>query len=105
MFLFLYGPDEYRRLIKKRDLIEEFQKRHSSLGIGIFDFEAEGGADDFYGFTRGQSMFESAKLAVLENAFMAMEPAALAKLLKPFAVTKNIAILLSEKDKPVKALS
>lgn len=105
MFIFLYGPDEYRRLLKKRDLVAEFQKKHSALGIGVFDLEAEGAPDDFYGFTRSQSIFESAKLAVLDNAFAAMEPAKLAKLLAPLPAVEGITILLSEKEKPVKTLS
>ena len=55
-------------------------------------------------FLRTQSIFETAKLAVLENAFELDAPK-LAKLLKPFVEEKNITILIAEKDKPVKALA
>ncbi len=34
MFIFLYGPDDYRRLKKKNGIIAEFGKKHSGLGLG-----------------------------------------------------------------------
>jgi DNA polymerase III delta subunit len=121
MLIFLSGPDDYRRIQKKHDLIAEFRKRHSELGLGFFDLGATGAAakewrDAFEEFSRSQSLFESAKLAVFENAFAELEAPALAKLLEPFAggsgkaagdkgASDNITILLSERDKPVKALA
>ena len=103
MIIFLYGPDDYRRSEKKCALIAEFVKRHSAIGVGHFDFDEKGAAEEFQNFARTQSIFESAKLAVIENAF-ALEAKALAKLLKPFVDEKNATVLVAEKDKPVKAL-
>jgi DNA polymerase III delta subunit len=104
MLIFLYGPDDYRRVQKKRDLIAEFRKKRSELGLGFFDLAAKDWFDGFEEFSRSQSLFEPAKLAVLENAFE-LETPALAKLLKPFVADKSITILLSEREKPVKALA
>lgn len=104
MIIFLYGPDDYRRTQKKQELIAEFEKKHSGLGMAFFDLSVHGALDTLLEFARGQSIFESAKLAVLENAFEA-EPGALAKALKPLAVGKGTTVLLSERAKPVKALA
>jgi DNA polymerase III delta subunit len=104
MIIFLYGPDDYRRAEKKRSIITEFTKKRSGLGIGTFDLEGKDPLEPLWDFLRTQSIFESAKLAVLENAFE-LEAPKLAKLLKPFIEEKNITILIAEKDKPVKALA
>ena len=105
MIIFLYGPDDYRRAQKKRDLIAEFQKKRSGLGRDFFDL-GDGAAelDRLGAFLRNQPIFETARLAVLENAFE-IEAEKLSKFLKPFVAEKGFQILISEKDKPLKALS
>jgi DNA polymerase III delta subunit len=104
MIIFLYGPDDYRRSEKKRALIAEFSKKRSEIGLGVFDLEDKNALEPLAEFLRTQSIFEKAKLAVLENAFELDAPK-LAKLLKPFVEEKNVTILIAEKDKPVKALA
>ena len=104
MIIFLYGPDDYRRSEKKRALIAEFSKKRSEIGLGVFDLEEKTALENLGEFLKTQSIFETAKLAVLENAFELDAPK-LAKLLKPFVEEKNITILIAEKDKPVKALA
>ncbi len=104
MIIFLYGPDDYRRIKKKKEIVEEFLKKHSGLGFGTFDLEGDGAADRFEEFVRSQSIFENAKLAVLENAFEC-DAAKLAALLMPLAGKKGTTVLLAEKEKPVKKLS
>ena len=104
MIIFLYGPDDYRRSEKKRSIIAEFSKKRSEIGLGIFDLEEKTASENLGEFLKTQSIFETAKLAVLENAFELDAPK-LAKLLKPFIEEKNITILIAEKDKPVKALA
>jgi DNA polymerase III delta subunit len=104
MIIFLYGPDDYRRTQKKRDFVAEFSKKRSEQGIGVFDL-AEGGALEKLGeFLGSQPLFESAKLAVVDNAFEA-EPASLAKTISPFTESKMTTLLFSERGKPVKALA
>lgn len=104
MIIFLYGPDDYRRSEKKRSIVAEFLKKRSGIGLGIFDLEEKNALEPLGEFLRTQSIFETTKLAVLENAFE-LEAPKLAKLLKPFVGQKNITILIAEKDKPVKALA
>jgi DNA polymerase III delta subunit len=104
MIIFLYGPDDYRRSEKKRSIIAEFSKKRSEIGLGVFDLEEKTALENLGEFLKTQSIFETAKLAVLENAFELDAPK-LAKLLKPFVEEKNITILIAEKDKPVKALA
>ena len=104
MFIFLYGPDDYRRLQKKHELVEDFKKKHPDLGPALFDLAADGTLDVLLEFIKNQSIFESAKLAILENAFE-VDAEKLAKVLKPFAGEKNTTVLISEKEKPVKALA
>lgn len=103
MIIFLFGPDDYRRFRKKTDLISEFTKKRSSLGLRSFDFELDGELKQFGEFVANQSIFGSAKLALIANAFE-VEAKELAKLLKPLAARKDVTVLISERDKPVKAL-
>ncbi len=104
MIIFLYGPDDYRRSEKKRSIIAEFSKKRSEIGLGFFDLEEKTTLESLGEFLKTQSIFETTKLAVLENAFE-LEAPKLAKLLKPYVEEKNITILITEKDKPVKALA
>jgi DNA polymerase III delta subunit len=104
MILFLYGPDDYRRQQKKLDLIAEFTKKRSSAGLDFFNLENGSVSEELLSFLANQSIFESVKLAVIENAFEVPAPK-LAKFLKPFLNAKNVTLLITEKDKPVKALA
>lgn len=104
MIIFLYGPDDYRRLQKKNGLIAEFRKEHSALGIGYFDGGDDGALDAFVAFSRSPGLFESAKFAVLENAFE-LDPDKLAGALKPLADEKSVTVFISESGKPAKALA
>jgi DNA polymerase III delta subunit len=109
MLIFLYGPDDYRRVQKKRELIAEFRKKRSNLGLSVFDLATKDWRDSFDEFARSNSLFETARLAILENAFE-MDAKPLAKFLEPFVADKKspgggITILLAERDKPVKALA
>lgn len=104
MIIFLYGPDGYRRQQKKRELVAEFIKKRSSAGLEYFDLEDGKVSDDLLGFLANQSIFETAKLAVIEHAFE-IPATQLAKFLKPFVDAKDVTLLVMEKDKPVKALA
>ncbi len=104
MIIFLYGSDDYRRLQKKKEIVAEFRKKHSALGLGFFDLAAEKTLDDLSEFVRSQPIFANAKLAVLENVFELGGDAA-ATLLKPLVAEKSVTALVSEKDKPIKAFA
>jgi DNA polymerase III delta subunit len=104
MIIFLYGPDDYRRQLKKVELIGEFTKKRSTTGLDFFNLENGSVSEELTAFLANQSIFETSKLAVIENAFEVPAPK-LAKLLKPLLDIKNVTLLITEKDKPVKALA
>jgi DNA polymerase III delta subunit len=104
MIIFLYGPDDYRRVQKKKDIIMEFGKKRSGLGLGIFDLNEKGTIDVLGAFLQNQPIFETARLAVLENAFE-IPPEKLAAILKPVVAEKSLQVLIAEHDKPLKALA
>lgn len=104
MIIFLYGPDDYRRTQKKRAVIAEFVKKRSDIGLEMFDFESRNAPAAAEQFLRTQSLFDAPKLAILENAFE-LETKQLSRFLKPFLDAKESTVLISEKDKPVKALA
>jgi DNA polymerase III delta subunit len=103
MIVFLYGPDGYRRDAKKRSLVAEFAKKHPSVGVGRFDMEEEGASEALAAFLKSRSMFDSAKLALVERAFAADgEP--LAGDLARLRETKEITVIVSGEEAPPKAL-
>ncbi len=118
MIIFLYGPDDYRREVKKREIVAEFRKRRDNLGLMTFDLSEEGSFEKFKEFLVNQSLFQSAKMAVLEDSFQvsgdpdkkskisngAGRLKDLKKIFLEILDNKNITVLISEKDKPVKAL-
>ncbi len=119
MIIFLYGQDDYRRVQKKKEIIGEFKKKYSDLGLSSFDLAVPEALVELQEFLRGQSIFENKKLAVIENLFPARKssmgegeqeaektPKGLSEaiaLIKKYSETKNITILISEPKKPIKA--
>ena len=103
MIIFLYGPDDYRRAQRKKEIISEFEKKHTGLSLRYFDLEEVGALDNFREFMRGQSLFKEKKMAVLENISEAEEKL-LKREIEPFTEDKNATILISAKKKPPKAL-
>lgn len=104
MIIFLYGPDDYRRAQKKKDLAAEFLKKRSEQGVGSFDLAESEGLAELHEFLGNQQLFGSAKFVTVHNAFE-VDPAQLAKIVRPFADSKTETILISEKGKPVKELA
>jgi DNA polymerase III delta subunit len=104
MIIFLHGPDDYRRTQKKRELAAEFSKKRSAQGIGVFDLAEESGLVNLAEFLENQSLFEPAKFALLVNAFE-VDAEALAKTIRPFLDRPMVTVLISEREKPAKALA
>lgn len=113
MVIFLYGADDLRREEKKKWYIKEFEKKHSGLSVRTFDF-ADGSdssamgekmdiPEEFKGFARAQPIFESKKLAILENLYEADEEK-LKDTLREVVAKKDTFVLCSERGKPAKAL-
>lgn len=113
MIIFLYGSDDYRREEKKRELIAEFKKKHSGLGLGFFDFSEESAAPrqegteertlaEFRNFVSNQSIFEPVKLAVLSGVF-GIQDKKFTEEIKKLAGDKAVTLLISEPGEPPKA--
>lgn len=115
MIIFLYGPDDYRREAKKRELVAEFRKKHSGLGLGSFDFSdppatarheraGEDALAEFRNFVSNQSIFEPVKLAVLTGVFRVQDKK-FPEEIKKFSGDKATTLLVSEPDEPSKAFT
>lgn len=103
MIFFLYGKDDYRRQGRRRELISELRKKYPKLVLGKFDLASEEETLSFEEFAKGQSLFSEKKLAITENAFE-LEDKKATLLFKELSERKDLAVIISEKDKPVKTL-
>ncbi len=103
MIFFLYGPDDYRRLRRKLELLRDLKKKYPELTVEKFDLSSSEGEAGFANFAKGQSLFSGKRLAVLEGTYEA-DAKRIKEITEPLAERKDIALLISEKDKPVKAL-
>ena len=103
MTIFLYGPDSYLRLQKKRWYIQEFEKKHGSSGIGRFDLSDAGAVDSLQMFLSHRSLFDPKKLAVIESAYET-DAKRLKEMISPYAEDDFVHVLISEEKKPEKAL-
>ena len=102
MVIFLYGPDSYRRDLKKRFYVAEFTKKYSAHGVAHLDL----GTDGLTGLdlaARSRSLFEPAKLIVADWSAEPPTPKKFAAALGPFLKDKQLNILLVADKKPVKA--
>lgn len=102
MIIFLYGPDSYRRDAKKRFYVSEFEKKYSAHGIERVDLEAADGLKALDFAARSRSLFEPAKLILVDN-FSEVTPKKLKDALEPFFKDKQLNVLLLADKKPVKA--
>lgn len=103
MIIFLYGPDDYRREEKKKEIIKEFQSRHSNLGLDYFDLMKEGEPSRFEDFVKSQSLFEVAKMAVVWGALEDPSEEFIDEL-KLLGDKDSTTILISEAGEPPKGL-
>jgi DNA polymerase III delta subunit len=103
MLIFLHGPDDYRREAKKRELIAEFQRKHSALGLGFFDFSEEGALASFRDFIENQSIFEPVKLGVCRE-IAEVSDKKFTEELKKISGDKTTTLLVSDAEKPPKGL-
>lgn len=109
MIIFLYGLDSYRRRKKLNEIIDQYKKKHLALNIGKFDFTENDGNNEFLRlqeFVLTDSLFESEKLAMIENIFEWVskenQKKAAEFLKSNLEDKKTILIILSDKT-PIKA--
>lgn len=67
MVIYLFGPDSYRRGEKLKEIVAEYEKKHSRLTVDRFDLEEEGAKENLAEFLASTSLFEPTKLAVVSG--------------------------------------
>ncbi|HUY69464.1 MAG TPA: hypothetical protein VMU70_00330 [Candidatus Tyrphobacter sp.] len=102
MIIFLYGPDSYRRLAKKRELTAASEEKNR-LKAESFDLSREKELDGFRNFIQSRSLFEPAKLALVENTFSIKLDKELKKILLELSEAKTPVVILSEESTPAAA--
>jgi len=104
MVIFLYGPDNLRRIRKKQELIKAFLKKRSDLGLKYFDLSNDNVVIDIKDFLLNQSIFESSKLGILDGD-LSYKFSDLESSLKEVKESKKITIIISSSKKPTKGFS
>ncbi len=101
MLIFLYGPDEYRRRKKARELMRAFEEKRGATGLARFDLEEEGALASFLEFATQRSMFDMNRFGIAHNAFEA-PPKELEPALRAILGLKDITVLVDSHGKPPK---
>lgn len=96
MIIFLSGPNDYLRRHRRRFYLEAFRKKHGVIAAERFDLGEEGDTMRFQEFARSVSMFQSAKLALLENVFENESDNLIAELERFCETDATTTILISE---------
>lgn len=94
MIILLHGPDDYRREVKKKKIIQEFCLKNSPTGLRYFNLE-EDAPGVVLEFMAQESLFETKKLAVLGGVAGRGE---LAQTVAPFFQSPDLNVLISERE-------
>ncbi|MBI2592686.1 MAG: hypothetical protein HYW37_00795 [Candidatus Colwellbacteria bacterium] len=100
MIIFLYGQDSYRRLKKLNDIIKTYRERHGRLSEDRFDLGAEGEVSKLKEFMANRSLFDPAKLVVLDNISDCEDKSELKKVLKENLDSKDSTVIVSSDREP-----
>ena len=100
MIIFLYGSDSYHRRIKLKEIIGQYQKKHSNLAWQKFDLEDEEDWIKLKDFLTAQSLFDESKIAVVSNLLSVAQDKELKTFLRSQLESKNFYLLISTSDKP-----
>jgi DNA polymerase III delta subunit len=99
MLILLYGPDSFRRVSKKQDIINEFKERHPQHTVEVFDISEKDAGASFLEFARTTSLFDPVKMAVLDDFSYTSGPE-LRKSLKGLLEDKNTLVLIVSDSRP-----
>ena len=70
MFIFLYGEDTYRSVLKLREIVDGYKKVHKT-GLNLIYFDcANADFKEFRNSAQSISMFQERKLIILEQGFL-----------------------------------
>ncbi len=98
MIILLYGPDNYRRSQKLKEITNSYRQKQSLFSLERFDFDDSEEFYRFKDFTSQQLIFEGKKLAILENVFSlgVKELNPLKELLKENVKNENVILIISD---------
>jgi DNA polymerase III delta subunit len=99
MIVFLCGPDDFRRLAKRKFVIKEFQKKHPRGMLTVFSGE-EATAEKLNSFLRQESLFEEKKLGLIQDVELYPE---LVKIWKEISKNKNTTLIAESRKIPPKS--
>lgn len=100
MIIFIYGEDSYRRLKKLNDILKTYRERHGRLSEDRFDCGRMGEVSKLKEFMANRSMFDPAKLVVLENISDCEDRRELKEILKENLDSKDSTIVISSDKEP-----
>ena len=69
MIILLYGPDNYRRRQKQKEIIENYKQKQSLFSVEFFDLKEDEELPRLKDFISQQLIFEGKKMAIVENSF------------------------------------
>jgi len=99
MIIFLYGPDDFRRLKKREFVVGQFLEKHPGGAVAVFGGE-NGGLEKISTFLLQESLFEEKKLGMVSD--MELYPG-IEKILKGVIKEKNTTLILESKKAPPKS--
>lgn len=100
MLITLYGPDSYRRLHKLNEILDTYREKYTGFSHERFDLAEEETLDRLKNFASTRSMFDSARLVILDNILDHPAKKELKELLKSNAEVKDITIIINLDKKP-----
>jgi len=95
MLIYLYGPDSYRKTQKLKELVNAYRTKNPELHPVSFSLTEDESVQKLERFIRDQSLFTTAKLAIVHDA--EKEPKLSAVLKEILEDKKTHVILISEK--------
>ena len=107
MIILLYGPDSYNRQRKLREIIGEYQKKHSSLTVRVVERADENISAQLNGMIGRQTLFGGKTLVIIKDFFPVSEKEAkeIKKALESALNSENETFILTASEAPAKAFS
>ncbi len=99
MIIYLHGPDSYARQEKLKWYVGKFKEKYSGMTVEHFDCGDAAARNALKSFATSQSLFETAKLGILENVGEA-DPKDLHPIFKLSSASKTLTLVISV-EKPL----
>lgn len=97
MIYILYGPDEYRRAEKTKELFRSFYERIPLSARASFSLDEEGSLENLYSFVVSEGLFEEGKkVAIVKEGLLLLETERMKLIIDLAARNNKIVLLFSE---------